>query len=330
MKSTRNFKNLNFELWVRIRISNLTKRRQFENCGVSGRFSIEGFFISILTNMLLHYTMLARETDMKNYELLFINEEKMNTAILNELTQNPNEAPYSLKALGSSRLYALEQGIKNIIYLFSLKKTKKLQLETAIKLFNLSSKAIPGADCEIKLIYNPIPTSEYKKMGVDREIYELIIKMGGKKYTVGKMTDCIYSIKNIMPEIESEERKDKCHIFSLNFADFMAKKGVSLNLVTGYVYHLTDQTKFLHSWVESKKGTVFDATLNAFIDKELYQKLYHYEEVSRFSGKTVFQDYKKLTERFDSLGEELDIKEFLVFGDEILREMKSVENNFQI
>ena len=43
-----------------------------------GRFSIEGFFISILTNRLLHGTMLARGTDMKNYELLFINEEEMN------------------------------------------------------------------------------------------------------------------------------------------------------------------------------------------------------------------------------------------------------------
>lgn len=268
---------------------------------------------------------------MKNYQLLFEDEEFMNDAIVTEMFTNPQEAPYILKALGATKTYYLEQLIKGVINQFSLKEVNEQLLETsilkdanehfleiAINLVNNLSKTAKNAKWEVKLVLNPIPTDEYSQAGKKRDIYELIIRAGEKEFTVGKMTDCFYALEKFLPEIETAERKDKCHIFSVILADTLANLDVNVDVVTGYVYHLTDQTKFLHSWVESKKGIVFDATLNAFMDKELYQKLQHYEEVSRFSGKTVVKDFERLSERINTPGEGLDIKEFLTFGHELI------------
>ena len=251
---------------------------------------------------------------MKNYDYLFVQEEILNAAIEDKIVKNLQEARYIMGAIGATELYALEQSIKSIIYLFSLKTTSKSRLENAINLFNISSKTIRNANCEIKLVSNPIAAASYNEIGETREIYELAIKMGEKTYTVGKMTDCFYTLENIMPEIETIDRKDNCHFLSVKLADILAKQGADLDVVTGYVYNLTDRTKFLHTWLESKKGTVFDSTLNAFINKELYQRLQHYEEVSRFSGKTIVQEFKELSDRIDTPDEQIDIKEFLVFG----------------
>ena len=255
---------------------------------------------------------------MKNYQLLFEDEEFMNDAIVTEMFTNPQEAPYILKALGATRTYYLEQLIKGIINQFSLKDVNEHFLEIAINLVNNLSKTAKNIKWDVKLVLNPIPTDEYSQAGKKRDIYELIIRAGEKEFTVGKMTDCFYALEKFLPEIETAERKDKCHIFSVILADTLANLNVNVDVVTGYVYHLTDQTKFLHSWVESKKGIVFDATLNAFMDKELYQKLQHYEEVSRFSGKTVVKDFERLSERINTPGEWLDIKEFLTFGHELI------------
>lgn len=123
---------------------------------------------------------------MKNYDYLFVQEEILNAAIEDKIVKNLQEARYIMGAIGATELYALEQSIKSIIYLFSLKTTSKSRLENAINLFNISSKTIRNANCEIKLVSNPIAAASYNEIGKQGKFMNLPSKWAKRLTQLGK------------------------------------------------------------------------------------------------------------------------------------------------
>lgn len=119
-------------------------------------------------------------------------------------------------------------------------------------------------------------------------------------------------------------RKGFCHTDSIKMCRQYEQDS---NVVTGYIYGLSDKAKYLHSWVEFDiEGKLFvaDYTMNALINKNAYYMLKHAEELSRVSNKQIKEDWKilgKLAEKGITYKE----NEYLVFRDEI---MKDLEKNF--
>jgi hypothetical protein len=118
-------------------------------------------------------------------------------------------------------------------------------------------------------------------------------------------------------------RKGFCHSDSIK----MCRQYNDAQIVTGYIYGLSDKAKYLHSWVEFEqdgKCVVADYTMNVVMNKEGYYLIKHAEELSRVSHKQIIDDLKILGQ-LSKQGIVFRENEYLVFRDEI---MKDLEKNF--
>lgn len=153
----------------------------------------------------------------------------------------------------------------------------------------------------------------------------LIIYTSDFEIRVGKLSDIIVELKQDS-EIETDDREGKCHTKSIEISE---RLGIINDIVTGYIFGYSDKAKYLHSWVEfSEKGKEFviDYTKNIMINKEAYYKLMHVIPLSRISDTNIKEDKKILFKHFSKLGQ-FNIKEYLVFRDEI---MKGFEKNIEL
>lgn len=129
------------------------------------------------------------------------------------------------------------------------------------------------------------------------------------------------SIAKFKPEILTDNRLGKCHIFVIDIASQMPE---GAEVVTGYVHALTSNSAYLHSWIEVD-GYAIDYTLNSIMNAEGYYNLCHIKPLTRILCKDVVQDKKYI----ESL-EFFNYKEYLVFRDEIMQDLHKNEHLFNL
>lgn len=143
----------------------------------------------------------------------------------------------------------------------------------------------------------------------------------GHNFTVQKMSDFI--VPREASDMTSTKRFKKCHTGSFE-AMMMLKKLNTSKMVTGYVYGLTKDSKYLHSWVELNlkgKPVVCDYVFNAIMDKEAYYRVRHVnpDELTIIT-QAEFNDDVALVKDLINKGV-LSIKQYAVFRHEIMRDL---------
>ena len=113
----------------------------------------------------------------------------------------------------------------------------------------------------------------------------------GEEFNVYKLS-AAYLLKDIFPDIDTVERKGKCHARSYYIA---TRLGVESNprMVTGAVWKTSPDAPILHSWTEYEEGGseyVINYSDNAIYPKELYYRLYHPEVISSYSKIELLED----------------------------------------
>lgn len=134
-----------------------------------------------------------------------------------------------------------------------------------------------------------------------------------------KISNYMYDRKELKKELLSNARYGKCHYYAQTEAPTIKDS----RIVTGYM--IRGESKFLHSVIEVPKEDkimVFDYTKNLCMEKEQYNALYHFQELSSFEGKKVIDDIEKIVGNIDIV-----VRPYLIFRDEIMRDM---ERNPQI
>ena len=160
---------------------------------------------------------------------------------------------------------------------------------------------------------------EFKKDGI-------VIKTTEGEIKVIKLTDAIRELRKDK-DIETEKRFSQCHTKSMMISK---RLGMPNDIVTGYIYGLSDKSKYVHTWVELQtqgRELVLDYTLNAAINKEGYYMIKHVEEISRISSEELEEDIRilnKFSSRFD-----INLKEYLLFRKEIMRDLRKNEDIYK-
>jgi len=97
-------------------------------------------------------------------------------------------------------------------------------------------------------------------------------------------------------------------------------------IVTGYVYGFSNKVKSVYSWIEFKKNNeeyVIDFYNNLIMNKDAYYYLRHVDKINEISSKTIEEDECLFNEFNNILN--FDIQEYLIFRDEIMRDLKKKE-----
>lgn len=126
---------------------------------------------------------------------------------------------------------------------------------------------------------------------------------------------------DLKKELTSNERYRKCHSRAITISPSI--KGS--RIVTGYI--TIGNNKFLHSVIELEhKGEVFvlDWTRNMQISKKQYVELTNFVELASFEGSKVIDDAEIISGNLD-----IGVKTYVVFWDELIRDMKKNPQIFQ-
>ena len=199
----------------------------------------------------------------------------------------------------AKELYLDEEQIYKAIFTFTLStvtEEKKIRLLGQLK--NIEwIQSVEASDTEIKITTNTG-----------------IIK-------VRTLTDVFPSLQED-PYIQTYERLGRCHEASLAISEGLGD--IQNYIVTGYVFALSDKSKYVHSWIElvvNGEEVVIDYTLNAIMNKEGYYKIRHVKDISKISSCDVKND-KAILNKIGNF----DLKEYLIFRDEIMRDLeKNIE-----
>lgn len=144
---------------------------------------------------------------------------------------------------------------------------------------------------------------------------------------VYKLSDVIEVLKDD-PDIETDNRKGMCHNKTIDISEILSNPH---NVVTGYVYGISDKVEILHSWIETiidGEEYVMDYTDNIVMNKEGYYYIKHAKPLSIISNKDLEEDHKILDE-LTKRGIVFDLKEYLLFRDEIMTDLKKNKQLFQ-
>ena len=218
------------------------------------------------------------------------------------------------------------------------KNVKKLEahLDTADQLYmdeyqissaldSFTDKTVPEKE-KLRLL-NDLKNIEYiDSVKVDK----LKVSIKGKdfKLIAFRLSDCIEELKEDK-NIETKNRKGKCHVKSMEIS---LRLGYQNDIVTGYIYGLSNKAKYLHSWVEFKNlknmEFVIDYTENIIINKNAYYMLRHAEPLSRISREELAKDRNLIYKRLNEIGS-INIKEYLVFRDELSKDIERNKNAFE-
>ena len=169
--------------------------------------------------------------------------------------------------------------------------------------------------------------SDYPKYIKNIELNDQILKIETTKgkIEVAKLTDLIHELGEDT-DIDTEKKSVLCHEKAIKVSQMINEPN---DIVTGYVYGLSDKAKYLHSWVEFKTGKrdiVADYTINALINKTGYYLLQHAEPLSRVPNSVIISDWNKLIKLPNV---DLNCKEYLTFRDEIMKDINRNENIFK-
>lgn len=192
----------------------------------------------------------------------------------------------------------------------------------------LAGKEKDAKECNDKFSFDPLAyilstlISEFTYKKINKDNFEPLVQaLAGAGISVQIISDIMFissnefsfcvkklslfelRIKDKLKDIEIEDRSGKCHPYGVvttlyfdNLEEYETK------LVTGRIYQLTPNAKYLHSWVEIKdKDNTFvvDPTKNAVYLKDIFYDINHVGEVAVLSADDVKRDYdiiKSLTD----------------------------------
>ena len=104
-------------------------------------------------------------------------------------------------------------------------------------------------------------------------------------------------------DIDKPSRGGKCHPYGVLATIFYSKTDdFDTYFVTGRIYQLSPEAKYLHSWVEvlfNGEVYVIDPTRNAVMPRDAFYKINHVDETVRLHSSEVVKDYRiirKLTD----------------------------------
>ena len=246
----------------------------------------------------------------KNFKEMFLDPDDRSQiwdeTFMEKLHNCTLEETASFATKSAKKLYIIEYKICHAIYNFTKKDLtdlEKQELLNVLKLYNLYD-------------FN----FEYTSSALNIQTSEGNIK-------VKKLTDLIPGLSDADPDIETDERQSQCHFKSIELSNIIKNPH---NVVTGFIHGTSDFSKFLHTWIEiflSGSWYVFDYTLNACINKEGYYFIRHAEPLSVISKENIAKEYPLLCgEMSDST--KFNIKEYLLFRDEIIRDLNKNRHLF--
>jgi len=143
-----------------------------------------------------------------------------------------------------------------------------------------------------------------------------------KTYTAKRLASVINDGEMYKRLNSLNRRQGNCHWLSLRLSPMI---GNDNEVVTGYIYGMSDKAKYLHTWIECKTGAgrevVLDATMNLYMDKDFYYKLKTAEPISRIKKEELIQDVNIFGGKtFEEFG--IDIKTYLFFRHEIMKDFE--------
>ena len=152
----------------------------------------------------------------------------------------------------------------------------------------------------IKDLIDALEIVQIKAEIVDDVLY---VKSDDLSFNVKKLTNLEPLILRRLPDIDKPSRGGRCHPYGVITALFYDKaKDFETHLVTGRIYQLSPDAKYLHSWVEisdSDATFVIDSTRNAVYSKEAFYKINHVGDVVRLHSSIINKDYKMIRKLTD-------------------------------
>lgn len=130
----------------------------------------------------------------------------------------------------------------------------------------------------------------------------------------------IFENPEIKNELETKKRYRKCHMRSIDLALAIGDAKV----VTGIAK--LNGVEFLHSVVEimlDNKTLYLDWTRNIMMSQDEYKRLFRYREISKVDAKNIISDIEYIR-AFN-----LNIEEYLLFRDELMKDVEKNKSVFQ-
>ena len=130
----------------------------------------------------------------------------------------------------------------------------------------------------------------------------------------------IFENNEIKNELETKKRYRKCHMRSIDLALAIGDAKV----VTGIAK--LNGVEFLHSVVEimlDNKTLYLDWTRNIMMPQDEYKRLFRYREISKVDIKNIISDIEYIR-AFN-----LNIEEYLLFRDELMKDVEKNKSVFQ-
>ena len=130
----------------------------------------------------------------------------------------------------------------------------------------------------------------------------------------------IFENNEIKNELETKKRYRKCHMRSIDLALAIGDAKV----VTGIAK--LNGVEFLHSVVEimlDNKTLYLDWTRNIMMPQDEYKRLFRYREISKVDAKNIISDIEYIR-AFN-----LNIEEYLLFRDELMKDVEKNKSVFQ-
>lgn len=254
-------------------------------------------------------------TKMKNYNELFQNRFKKSQVIDEKFAELSNTEGLEsginyLKQIGATKLDMDNYDIK---YRISEWTSNKLSNHEKINFLN-ELKNLKDYVIDVNIETN------------DKfNLPEVIVKTTDGAIRAIQFSSVVPKVKEMFPFIENNQRWGKC----FEFAYYISMNlGLSNEIVIGYIYGYSDQSKFLHSWVETTiKGEkyVIDGTLNAMINKQGYYLMQHAKPITIISDSVLKKDIDDYLEKIQSIPLEV----YYVFRNEIINDLEKNQEIFK-
>lgn len=225
-------------------------------------------------------------------------------------------------------IYTSKKGIKATFAILQLQfkeKVRKLYLQEKLLQQYINSLTSGGINNEIK--------EKVEKELVALPLVDGIEERNGVTVIRTTQGDIQFSeierfFPNILPDSNIRDinlRRGNCHVKAMDYAKKLNALNIENTVATGHICYITDRSKILHSWNEfvvNGQELVLDYTDNIVMNKEGYYFLKHIREpISIISGKDIEED-EKIYEQITNNGRNIDVKTYLVFRDEIMRDLR--------
>ena len=164
-----------------------------------------------------------------------------------------------------------------------------------------------------KTLRECLKLEEFSSNSITNQIGEIVTEYKEEKmdtYHFDTISSYIFENNEIKNELETTKRYRKCHTRSIDLALAIGDAKV----VTGIAK--LNGVEFLHSIVEimlDNKTLYLDWTRNIMMPQDEYKRLFRYREISKVDAKNIISD----------------MEEYLLFRDELMKDVEKNKSVFQ-